>query len=228
VTARFYVSVPQINYPAGCTPTGDEENPEGTVPCQGGLLVIDPNGVSPGRTNYGPFDASVNAGVLALPTCGPNGATVGPPLDGLGPNILLGCTPANRLADTSTLAYNTTTHNYTNIGNITGSDEVWYNSGDNHYYTASNRNRADQGESVLGIIDATGNILIGTIRQGNQSHSVAADAVRNLIYVPQAAPANVNGGPGQGGGDTTGISAHICGDVRGCVAVYLDRSPTID
>ena len=81
---------------------------------------------------------------------------------------------------------------------------------------------------MLGIIDATGNILIGTIPQGDQSHSVAADSLRNLIYVPQAAPKNVNGGPGQGGGDTTGVSAQICGDVRGCIAVYLDRSPFID
>ena len=87
VTQRFYISVPQINYPAGCTPSSNVNS------CQGGLLVIDPNGVAPVRTNYGPFDPSVNAGVLALPTCGPNGATVGPPMDSLGPNILLGCTP---------------------------------------------------------------------------------------------------------------------------------------
>ena len=222
ITQRFYISVPQINYPAGCTPSSNVNS------CQGGLLVIDPNGVAPGRTNYGPFDPSVNAGVLALPTCGPNGATVGPPMDSLGPNILLGCTPANMPNNNGTVAYNTTNHNYTTIGNITGSDEVWFNSGDNHYYTASNRNRADQGGPVLGIIDATGNILIGTIPQGDQSHSVAADSLRNLIYVPQAAPKNVNGGPGQGGGDTTGVSAQICGDVRGCIAVYLDRSPFID
>jgi hypothetical protein len=222
VSQRFYVSVPQINYPAGCVPF------DATNPCQGGLLVIDPKGVGTGTTNYGPFNGAVNAGLLALPTCGPNGATIGPPLDLLGPNVLLGCTPANIPSNTGTVAYNTTNHNYTTIANITGSDEVWFNSGDNHYYTASNRNRADQGGPSLGIIDATGNILIGRIPQGDQSHSVAADSLRNLIYVPQAAPKNVNGGPGQGGGDTTSIGQQICGDVRGCVAVYIDVNPTID
>lgn len=227
-TQRFYVSVPQINYPAGCTPTSLDNPAAGTVGCQGGLLVIDPNGVAPGRTNYGPYNAAANAGLLALPTCGPNGATVGPPTDALGPNLLLGCTPANMPNNTGTVVYNTTNHNYSTLGNITGADEVWYNSGDNHYYTGSSKNRADQGGAVLGIIDAASNILIGTIPQGDQSHSVAADSARNLIYVPQAAPKNVNGAPGQGGGDTTGISAQICGDVRGCIAVYLDRNPAID
>ena len=228
VTARFYVSVPQINYPAGCTPFTSEESTEGIVPCQGGLLVIDPNGVGAGTTTYGPYNPAVNAGLLALPTCGPNGSTVGPPMDALTPNLLLGCTPANRPADNSTLVYNTSNHNFSNMGNLTGSDEVWYNSGDNHYYTGSSANPASLGGPALGIFDAAANILIGTIPQGSGSHSVAADSLRNLIYVPQAAPKNVSGGPGQGGGDTTGVSAQICGDVRGCIAVYRDVNPAID
>jgi hypothetical protein len=170
----------------------------------------------------------VNAGLLALPDCGPNGATVGPPLDTLTPNLLLGCTPANMPSNLGTVVYNTSNHNFSTIGNITGSDEVWYNSGDNHYYTGSSANRADFGGPSLGIIDAAANILIGTIKEGSGSHSVAADSLRNLIYVPQVAPKNVNGPPGAGNADSTGISAQICGDVRGCVAVYIDRSPATD
>ena len=49
---RFYVSIPSINYPAGCTPnpasvtgTNISSAPAGSVICQGGLLVIDPSGV---------------------------------------------------------------------------------------------------------------------------------------------------------------------------------------
>lgn len=227
-TQRFYVSVPQINYPAGCTPTSTEESPEGTVPCQGGLLVIDPNGVAAGRTNYGPFDASRNAGMMALSGCGPNGATVGPPQDGLTNNVLLGCTPANEPNDTGTLVMNTSTKNYSILGNITGSDEVWYNPGDNRYFTGSSANRADLGGPRLGIINAASNILIGTIPQGSGSHSVAADNLHNLIFVPQVAPKNVNGPPGAGNADTTGVSAQICGSNNGCVAVYLDQSPAVD
>ena len=48
------------------------------------------------------------------------------------------------------------------------------------------------------------------------SHSVAADAKRNNIYVPQVAPLSVVGA----GGDTTTVGAGICGSNTGCVAVY--------
>jgi len=223
-TKRFFVSVPQINYPAGCTPfTAGAVNP-----CQGGLLVIDPNGVGSGTTNYGPYNPAVNAGMLALPTCGPNGAVVGSANDGGTNNVLLGCTPANHPSDTGTVVINASTKNFSTIGNLTGSDEITYNPTDNHYYTGSSANRADLGGPSLGIIDAATNILIGTIPVGSGGHSVAVDSVRNLIYVPQTVPLNVSGPPGAGGGDTTGVSAGICGTNNGCVAVYFDQSPTID
>jgi hypothetical protein len=45
---------------------------------------------------------------------------------------------------------------------------------------------------------------------------VAADSKRNLIFVPQVAPAAVVGT----GGDTTAVGAGICGGNSGCVAVY--------
>ena len=40
----------------------------------------------------------------------------------------------------TTLVINAKTKNHANVGNITGSDEVWFNKGDNRYYTGSNRN----------------------------------------------------------------------------------------
>ena len=162
--------------------------------------------------------------MVKLHACGPNGATVGP-----NDNLLLGCTPANNPSDTSTLVINAKTKNFANIGNITGSDEVWFNEGDGRYYTGSNRNckvpgapcpAAAQQQAVLGVIDGT-SVLIETIRQSSGSHSVAAYSKRNLIFVPQVAPVAAVGS----GGDTTAVGAGICGTSNdssgtGCVAVY--------
>src|SRR5262249_24078589 len=52
--------------------------------------------------------------------------------------------------------------------------------------------------------------------QSSNSHSVAADSKRNLIFVPQVAPVLVVGV----GGDTTAVGAGICGSNNGCVGVY--------
>jgi hypothetical protein len=48
---------------------------------------------------------------------------------------------------------------------------------------------------------------------------VAADAKRNFIFVPQAAPASVVGS----GGDATAVGAGICGTNNGCVAVFQHK-----
>ena len=138
--------------------------------------------------------------------------------------LLLGCTPANNPSNATTLVINATTKNFANIGNIVGSDEVWFNKGDRRYYTASNRNckiagapcptAADQA-AVLGVIDGT-SVLIETVPQSSGSHSVAADSKRNLIFVPQSAPVAV-----VVGGDTTAVGAGICGSNNGCIGVYV-------
>jgi hypothetical protein len=209
-TKRFYVSIPTIaNNPTGCSV-------DPPVTCSGGMLVIDP--LDP-RTTYGAFDPATNTGVVKLHECGPNGATVGPHA-----NLLLGCTPQNRPADDTTLVINAKTKNFANIGNLTGSDEVWYNAGDHRYYTGSSRDcgkpagcPAPAGGAVLGVINAETNLLIEKIPQGQNSHSVAADLRSNKIFVPQAAPAAVVGP----GGDTTTVGAGICGSNNGCVAVYV-------
>jgi hypothetical protein len=216
-TKRFYVSVPVIaNNPAGC----NFGQMAGDITCDGGLLVIDPTKLTAPTATIGAFDATTNTGVVPLHACGPNGATVGPHS-----NLLLGCTPANNPSNVTTLVINAKTKNFANIGNITGSDEVWFNKGDGRYYTGSNRNckiagvpcpAASQQAAVLGVIDGT-SVLIETVPQGSGSHSVAADSKRNLIFVPQVAPKSVVGA----GGDTTTVGAGICGQAtNGCVAVY--------
>jgi hypothetical protein len=106
--------------------------------------------------------------------------------------------------------------NYSHVFGITGSDEVWFNSGDQRYYTGSSANRVNGVVTpVLGVIDGT-SVLIETIPQSTGSHSVAADCIRNSIYVPQVAPASVVGI----GGDTTTVGQGICGTTNGCVGVY--------
>src|SRR5205814_1169243 len=111
-TKRFYVSVPILGKPGGC----------GTATCDGGLMVIDPETVTPGNFVLGAFNPATNSGVLQLSNCGPNGATVGPHA-----NLLLGCTPANNPTNDSTLVINATTKHFSHVNGIVGSDEVWFN-----------------------------------------------------------------------------------------------------
>jgi hypothetical protein len=202
-TKRFFTSIPVIaENPPGC----NYGQLASAITCDGGVLVTNP--VAPDLAP-GLFNPATNNGVVKLHACGPNGATVGP-----NDAILLGCTPANNPSNTTSLVINGTTKNQTNIGGITGSDEVWYNSGDYRYYTASSR---AIGGPALGVIDAT-SILLETIPQSSGSHSVAADSKRNLIFVPQVGTVGVVGS----GGDTTPTQngAGICGTSNGCVAVY--------
>jgi hypothetical protein len=215
-TARFYVSIPVIaNNPAGC----NYGQLAGAITCDGGLLVIDPTSATAPNTEIGAFDRHTNTGVVRLSRCGPNGATVGPHRV-----LLVGCTPQNNPSDTGTLAIDAVTKHFANIGDITGSDEVWFDWGSQRYYTGSSRAcglpggcPAPNGGAVLGVIDAESNLLVETIPQSQNSHSVAADSKLNRIYVPQVAPFAVVGP----GGDTTNVGAGICGSNNGCIAVYM-------
>jgi hypothetical protein len=216
-TRRFLVSIPIIaNNPAGC----NYGQVPGAITCHGGVLVVNPETLSQPTAVLGAFNASTNTGVVALNACSPNGASVGPD-----DNVILGCTPQNNPSDVITLVINAQTKAQTPIANITGSDEVWFNSGDTRYYTGSSRNckvtgspcpSASQQAAVLGVIDAEANTLIETVPQSSGSHSVAADSKVNRIFVPQVAPVAVVGV----GGDTTAVGAGICGGNNGCIAVY--------
>jgi hypothetical protein len=201
-TARFYTSIPIIaNNPVGCN-FGQLAGP---ITCHGGMLVTDP--LHPGAVE-GAFNPATNTGVVALPACSPNGATVGPH-----DNLLLGCAPGNNPSDTQTLVISAKTKMSLSVNGITGSDEVWFNAGDSRYYLGA---RQAIGGSVLGVINAKSNFLVETIPQSSNSHSVAADAKSNLILVPQVAPVAVVGA----GGDVTSVGHGICGGNNGCVAVY--------
>jgi hypothetical protein len=208
-TARFYVSVPIIaDNPAGC----NYGQLSGPVTCSGGLLVIDPTTLSAPTATMEAFNPATNTGLLAINSCGPNGITVGPH-----ENLLQGCNPGNVPSNTSTLVINAETKHFANIGGITGSDEVYYNAGDNRYYTGSSSNLVSLGGPAMGVISAKSNLLIETIPASTSSHSVAADSRRNEIFLPEVAPTTA---PGPGG-DKTGVSLGVCGGANGCIAVYV-------
>jgi LVIVD repeat-containing protein len=195
-TQRFIVSVPTIaENPAGCDYVLQNK---GSNPCSGAVLVIDPNNL----------ENPITDDFVPLIHCGPNGATVGPRA-----NVMVGCTPNNQKGDSETTIINAKTFKYVDVGNLTGSDEVWFDRGSGRYYTGSS---AMLGGAVLGVVDGETNFLLETIPQSGASHSVAADRRRHKVFVPQVAPFGVVGI----GGDKTPVGAGICGTTNGCIAVY--------
>lgn len=111
--------------------------------------------------------------MFALPNCGPNGAALGP-----GNQLLAGCGNRGR----SVIIDKTNGSILAQFDNVGGSDEVWYNPGDQRYYLASSASQN------LGIIDSSTLTMVANIQSGVGAHSVAADLTSNHIFVPIAAP----------------------------------------
>jgi hypothetical protein len=201
-TRRFYTSIPIIaNNPTGC----NYGQLTGPITCHGGLAVLDPAHPTAMLTAY---DPTTHTGIIALPACSPNGAFVG-----VDDELMLGCTPGNNPSDTQTTIISAKTTNSVSVNGITGSDEVYFNAGDSRYYLGASK---AIGGAKLGVVDAETKFFIEGIPQSSNSHSVAADAFRNRIFVPQVAPLSVVGA----GGDVTTVGAGICGGTSGCIAVY--------
>ena len=174
----------------------------------------------------GLFNPATGTGVIPLPACGPNGATVG-----VDDNVLLGCTPGNYPPQTTTLVINAKTHNTAAINGITGSDEVYFNKGDSRYYLGASKAIKPAGSTlgsgaVLGVVSGS-SVLIETIPSSSGSHSVAADSKRNLIFLPQIytrlAGAIPPGDANTIAGGPTTVSQLVCGGPDGCIAVYRHK-----
>jgi len=195
-TGRFYLSIPEVN--------GD-----GGTGTHGAVARINPTTDPP------------TVELLQVDLCQPAGLTLGPRND-----LLLGCSVIFDTAGAAWSASDTKAAAPTQIimdadsgqidatvQGVGGSDEVWFNSGDGHYYTAS---RANPLGPVLGVIDAerrtliqlvpTINVAAGTapnpVHPAGTAHSVAVNPNNNHIFVPL--PAN-NAFPN-------------C--LTGCIAVY--------
>jgi hypothetical protein len=101
-----------------------------------------------------------------------------------------------------------------------GSDEVWFNPGDNHYFLA--RSSAVNTNQLLGVIDAEAlssdpdaftatKAIVAPSKTPRNAHSVAADPEHNQVYVP--IPAAVSTVCGLAGGS----------DAQGCIAVFTTK-----
>ena len=132
-----------------------------------------------------------------MPNCMPASIVQGP-----GNNFLVGCGdhdgeafPPNEYIIDGTSGQILTTIPY-----VGGVDEVWYNPGDGNYYLAA---RDMPNGPVLGIINAKTGAWLRNVATNTNSHSVAADAFNNHVFVPSQ-----TGGP--------------CGtqSSNGCILVY--------
>ena len=132
--------------------------------------------------------------------CHGAGLTLGP-----GGKLLIGCTQKESvMMDAMTGKVIAATPK------VTGSDEVWYNSGDHRYYLAAVRNPSGP---VLGVIDAKTNAWVENLATAYPAHSVAADPSNNRVFVPM--------GPNQTSFDTDPSKHLDCGS--GCIGVYAQK-----
>jgi hypothetical protein len=179
--------------------------PSTTDDSNGKVFVIDPRH----ETVVNKFDAQNG--------CQPAGMAIGP-----APNILLGCGPnpgnVAEVMDENTGAVTT-------IAGQGGSDEVWFNSGDGHYFLAESNNPV---QKQLGIVDSGNNAVDQDIKTGPSSHSVAADSTVNTAWVPIKCSGGTSGTPTAcvgAGVNTTCGSVAGGDDTKGCVAIYGPTGP---
>jgi hypothetical protein len=222
-TQRFFVSIP---------------NTSTTDPTLGTLLRINP------------LTATIEA-MYAVFGCAPAGLALNPTNN----TLLLGCSVVfDNMGDTwsgtdpNTAApmqviFGTNGFLQAVVPGVGSSDEVWYNAGDDHFYTGSSGSplapsvivsgatAVSQGAAVLGVIDGTSQRLDQLVPTFNvpavapttgpppghpagSAHSVAANASNNQVFVPLAGN---NAFPG-------------C--LTGCIAIYtrsdVDLTGTTD
>lgn len=208
-TQRFYMSIPSTT---------------GTIASPGPLGAI-------ARIN--PKTATIEA-MLPVSFCMPAGLSLGP-----NSTFLAGCSVVYDLigepwfgADPYS-AYPVqvvidVNGNFQYVPGVGSSDEVWYNAGDNHWYTGSQNSpysphpvagtggglsTTDQGAGILGAIDGTSQDLdqivptidvpaVKGVHVSGSSHSVAANASNSWVFVPH--PAN----------------NAVLGCLTGCIGVY--------
>ena len=137
--------------------------------------------------------------------CGGNaGMALGP-----FPQALLGCNAGTNSAVIINLNSGSVIHKAP--GPQAGTDEAWFNPGDNHYFLGN--------DPFLGVVDATAGKTDFSPSSAVGSHSVAADPVKNQVYVPISS--------------TEGAASGICGanggtNANGCIAVFTVISGTDD
>ena len=180
-TRKFYLAIPEVS--------GSGNN---TVP--GAVLEINPASMKVQKVF--PIDFGFSAGPPATADClGPQGLAIGPQRE-----ILLGCSNAGK---GSVIIDELDGSLVRNLPGLNGNDEVWYNPGDNHYFLAGSNHT---GGPILGVVDQTPDANDNedaSVATAAGSHSVAADPVKNQVYVPGNQSATT-----------------LCGSSNGCIAVF--------
>jgi len=179
-TGKFYLAIPEV---AG---TGGN-----TVP--GAVLEINPASMKVQKVF--PIDFGFVAGPPATGDClGPQGLAIGPQRE-----ILLGCSNAGK---GSVIINELDGGLVRNLDGLNGNDEVWYNPGDNHYFLAGSNHT---GGPILGVVDQRPDdgAEDANVTTAAGSHSVAADPVKNQVYIPGNKAATT-----------------LCGGSNGCIAVF--------
>ena len=158
----------------------------------GNIDVIDPIGVeSESCTPTHPYPGHPHScgpivvNSFVTPNCMPASVVQGP-----GNNFLIGCGdhdgeafPPNEIV-VSLSPDPVLGAKFTQLAEITqvgGVDEIWYNPGDNKYYTAS---RDMPNGPVMGVIDAGTNTWLVNVPTNSNSHSISVDPSNNHAFVP--------------------------------------------
>jgi hypothetical protein len=226
VTGKFYLNIPEVGGP------GDDSGP-------GAVLVIDP----PIPTTPTTTPAKIEkVWMLDHDACaGPQGMAIGPDNQ-----ILLGCFAPSGLTSTGadngkfrTVIINTHTGAIiAKLDNESGADEVWFNPGDGQYFLARSGPAGPAASQLLGVVDANGHREDQSVftaflpRRAVNAHSVAADPLKNQVYVPIPADIPASAGPpatseikistvcSSALGLTAGTPAADAADDQGCIAVF--------
>ena len=190
---KFYLSIPMTG-PATATTPGD------------GVVVR--------ISAHAPFHVEKVFPISSAKTgCyGPQGTAIGPDHQ-----IGLGCGGTNSLIiddrDGSTIKV---------VTGEGGTDEVWYNPGSNHYFFARSGTAALGGK--LGVEDAKPSPAADPdAASGWGSHSVAADPIKNQVYVPIRGNSGVTGSANKICSSAKDVFGITGSDVFGCIAVYTSK-----
>jgi hypothetical protein len=206
---KFLLNLPEINGP------GDDTAP-------GAVAVIDPHHLTQPERIF----------VLDHNKCaGPQGMAIGP--EG---QVLIGCNAPSGVTATnpngngnfsSVIIDDDADRIVATINNESGPDEVWFNPGDGHYFLARSGavppvTSPAVPTQLLGVIDskrARADQSVYTANKPNppasSSHSVAADPVRNQVYVPI-------------GHNSSTVCESVGGsNALGCIAVYTTQNDDV-
>ncbi len=196
-TGKFYLAIPEVN--GGSNPLN--------LPNQKPGAVLEINPVSMKVEKVFPIDfafLSQTGTTPATADClGPQGLAIGPDRE-----ILLGCSNSGK---GSVIIDERNGDLVRSLDGLNGSDEVWYNPGNNHYFLAESNHKVGSNPAtpILGVVDQRPDTIGEDADPATAagSHSVAVDPVFNQVYVP---------------GNKAATS--ICPSGNGCIAIFMSAA----